>query len=188
MTKVDEGHAALTTLARTYGQLALSSANEAETRLKVIDEVIFQVLGWQKQDVSVEERISEDGNIRFADYIIRTASTAILIEAKRATETFSLPHGRVRMRLSGVLSEGAVGQAIRQARDYCRSKSIPFAAVTNGAAWVVFPATRTDQVSFEASEARAFRDLHDLTTRFVEFWELLSRERTLDGNLGAAQE
>ena len=96
----------------------------------MIDEVIFQVLGWQKQDVSVEERISEDGNIRFADYIIRTASTAILIEAKRATETFSLPHGRVRMRLSGVLSEGAVGQAIRQARDYCRSKSIPFAAVT----------------------------------------------------------
>ena len=39
-------------------------------------------------------------------------------------------------------------------------------------------------MSFEESEARAFRDLDDLTTRFVEFWELLSRERTLDGNLG----
>ena len=74
MTKVDEGHATLTSLARTYGQLALSNANEAETRLKVIDDVVFSVLGWQKQDVSVEERVSEDGNTRFADYIIRTAS------------------------------------------------------------------------------------------------------------------
>ena len=183
MTKVDEGHATLTSLARTYGQLALSNANEAETRLKVIDDVVFSVLGWQKQDVSVEERVSEDGNTRFADYIIRTASTAILIEAKRAAQSFTLPHRHVRMRLNGVLSEGAVGAAIRQARDYCRSKSIPFAVVTNGAAWIVFPATRTDQVPFADSEARVFRDLDALTTRFVEFWELLSRERTLDGNL-----
>ena len=183
MTKVDEGHAALTTLARTYGQLELSNANEAETRLKVIDDVIFSVLGWQKHDVSVEERVSEDGKVKFADYIIRTASTAILIEAKRAAESFLLPRRHLRMRLSGILAEGAVGQAIRQARDYCRSKGIPFAVATNGATWIVFPATRTDQVSFEESEARVFRDLDDLTTRFVEFWELLSRERTLDGNI-----
>ena len=184
MAKVDEGHAALTTLSRTYGQLVLSNANEAETRLKVIDEVIFSVLGWQKEDVNVEERVSEDGHTKFADYIIRTASTAILIEAKRAAATFTLPHRHVRMRLGGALSGGAVGEAIRQARDYCRSKSIPFAVVTNGSAWIVFPAARADQVPFEDSEARIFRDLDDLTRRFVEFWELLSRERTLDGNLG----
>jgi hypothetical protein len=53
--KVDEGHATLTTLARTYGQLSLFDANEAETRLKVIDEVIFKVLGWHKDDVAVED-------------------------------------------------------------------------------------------------------------------------------------
>lgn len=183
MLKVDAGHASLTTLARTYGQLVLSNANEAETRLKVIDDVVFSVLGWQKHDVTVEERVSEDGHTRFADYIIRTASTALLIEAKRAAASFVFPRRHVRLRLSGVLSEGLVGAAIRQARDYCRRKSIPFAVVTNGSAWIVFPATRTDQVPFEDSEARTFRDLDDVATRFVEFWELLSRERTLDGNL-----
>ena len=184
MVKVDEGHAALSAIARTYGQLALFDANEAETRLKVIDEIIFNVLGWQKDDVSVEERVSEDKRTRFADYLIRTSMTAVLVEAKRAAETFKLPTRKLRLRLSGVLSEGDVGDAIRQARDYCRTLGIPFAVVTNGSAWVVFPATRTDQVPFEESEARVFRDLEDVTTRFVEFWELLSRERTLDGNLG----
>ncbi|HXK39992.1 MAG TPA: hypothetical protein VJ837_04120 [Candidatus Paceibacterota bacterium] len=183
MIKVDEGHAALTTIARTYGQLALFDANEAETRLKVIDEIVFGVLGWQKADVNVEERVSEDGTTTFADYIIKTATTAILIEAKRVSAAFSLPTKKVRLRLGGVLSEGEVGEAIRQARDYCRIKAIPFAAVTNGSAWIVFPAARTDQVAFEDSDARVFRDLEEVTRRFVEFWELLSRERTLDGNL-----
>jgi hypothetical protein len=65
--KVDEGHATLTTLARTYGQLSLFDANGAETRLKVIDEMIFNVLGWHKNDVAVEERVSEDGTTKFAD-------------------------------------------------------------------------------------------------------------------------
>jgi hypothetical protein len=183
MLKVDEGHAVLATLTRTYGQLSLFDANEAETRLKLIDEVVFNVLGWTKDDVKVEERVSEDGQTSFADYILRTATTAILIEAKRTSSTFAVPQKRTRLRLGGVLSEGAVGEAIRQARDYCRAKSIPFAVATNGSAWIVFPAIRTDQVPFEESDARVFRDLEDVTSRFVEFWELLSRERTLDGNL-----
>jgi len=76
-----------------------------------------------------------------------------------------------------------VGDAIRQARDYCRSKGFPFAVVTNGSSWIIFPASRVDQIAFEDSEARVFRDFDDITGRFVEFWELLSRERTLDGNL-----
>lgn len=42
-------------------------------------------------DISYEERISEDGNIEFADYIIRVAMTTLLIEAKRSGSAFILP-------------------------------------------------------------------------------------------------
>lgn len=183
-TKIDQGHKVLTSLARTYGQLHLDDKNEAETRLKVIDEVLFSVLGWIKDtDVSVEERVTEDGVTRFADYIIRTASTSLIVEAKRAGAAFALPTNKKRLPLGGVLSEGELGQAIRQVREYCRKKSIPFAAVTNGSAWLVFPAVRIDEISFEDSEAHIFRSLDDIQERIVEFWELLSRERTLEGNL-----
>lgn len=183
MTRIDAGYKALTSLSRTYGQLRLSNANEAETRIKVIDETLISVLGWTKDDISVEERISEDGETQFADYVVRTAATAFLVEAKRAGSAFVLPARKFRLKLGGVLSEGQVGEAIRQARDYCRRKAVPFACVTNGSTWIVFPAVRTDQITFEESEARIFRDLDDIRERFVEFWELLSRERTLDGNL-----
>ncbi|WP_272732661.1 hypothetical protein, partial [Escherichia coli] len=57
-------------------KLQLSSANEAETRLKIIDQILFEVLKWTRDDVSVEIRVSEDVETTFADYVIKTASTA----------------------------------------------------------------------------------------------------------------
>ncbi|NWO06727.1 MAG: hypothetical protein HLX50_13855 [Alteromonadaceae bacterium] len=62
-------------LVNTYAKLSLHSANEAETRKKLIDRVLEQVLGWTDDDISYEERVSEDGSTTFADYIIRTADT-----------------------------------------------------------------------------------------------------------------
>lgn len=48
--------------------LKLHDANEAETRKKLIDRVIEDVLDWKDLDVAYEERVSEDGNTTFADY------------------------------------------------------------------------------------------------------------------------
>lgn len=181
---VDDGHSALNSLTSRYERLRLSDANEAETRLKLIDEMLRTVLGWTLDDISVEERCSEDGETTFADYVLRTATASVIVEAKRVGAAFVLPSKRFSLKLGGVLSEGEVGTAIRQVREYARSKSIQFAVATNGAAWLIFPAIRTDEVPFEETQARVFRDLNDIQEHFVEFWELLSRQRVLEGSLG----
>jgi GTPase SAR1 family protein len=181
--KIDEGHRVLNELVRAHEALVLSDANEANTRAKVIDWVIRRALGWHDEDIQWEERVSEDGQTTFADYLITTASTFVIVEAKRVGADFVLPSRVASARLGAVLSEGEVGAAIRQARDYCRKRSAQFAVVTNGAAWIVFPAIRTDGVPFEETQARVFRDLPDIQERFVEFWELLSRQRVIEGNL-----
>lgn len=183
MTRIDEGHQALDPIIKRCEALNLENANEAETRLKVIDEILFKALGWNIEDVSIEERVSEGGTTLFADYIVRTVSSSFLIEAKKVGVTFSLPPNRKSLKLGGVLSQGEIGSAIHQARDYCRKKSIPFAVVTNGSSWIIFPAVRIDGIEFEESEARIFKSLTDIEERFVDFWELLSRQRVLDGNL-----
>lgn len=185
MLQIDEGHRALDAVIKRYNGLALSNANEAETRRKVIDEILHSVLGWSTDDISYEERVSEDGETTFADYIIRVASTSMIVEAKRVGEAFLIPSARGSYKLGGILSSGAVGEAICQVRDYCRKKSVPFAVATNGSAWVIFPAVRTDQVTFEETQARVFKDLLQVKERFVEFWELLSRQRVIEGNLEA---
>jgi len=184
--EIDTGYSKLNQLIETFGELKLSLANEAETRKKVIDDILERILGWDPFDIKYESRVSEDGKTTFADYLISTTTTGILVEAKKAGKTFELPTGKASALLGGVLREGEVGKAIRQVRDYARKSSVPYAVATNGSTWIIFPAIRTDRVTFEQTRAVIFRDLEDIKNRFVEFWELLSRQRVIEGNLESA--
>ena len=178
--------AAIDEVLTAYSNAILADANEAETRLKVIDRVLFEVLGWKHDDVSVEERVWEDGHTTFVDYIIRTAGTSFVIEAKKVGASFlEVPNVR-RRRLTSSFVSGEVGKAVIQARDYARKKSIPFAVVTNGNAWIAFPATRIDQVSFADSAAIVFPTLTSaLRDEYSEFAHLLSRSEVISGSLEA---
>src|SRR5690606_10441737 len=89
-----------------------------------------------------------------------------------------------RVQLTRGFVKGDVGEAIIQARDYARAKSIPFAVVTNGYQWIVFPATRTDQVEFNKSSAIVFDSLDAALGGDIDYFtSLLSRDGVVDGFL-----
>ncbi|WP_417517990.1 hypothetical protein [Minwuia sp.] len=167
-----------------YENLILHDANEADTRVKLITDILYHTLGWTHADVHNEERVSEDGKTTWADYTIRTGMTALVVEAKRVGAAFhEVPDAR-RTRLQGKIMSGATGEAIIQARDYARKLSLPFAIVTNGNSWIIFPANRIDQVRFSDSSAVIFPDLKSvLDTDFAEFVDLLSRDAVINGSL-----
>jgi len=162
----------------------ISAANEATTRKRVIDTILESVLGWNPDaDISYEERVTEDNNTRYSDYIVRTPATAFILEAKREGTTFNIPPNRRTCLLGGAVAGTAAGKACAQVRDYCRKKNIPFAVATNGSCWIVFPAVRTDGVPYEKTQAHVFQDFADIDARFIDFWNLLSRERVIEGGL-----
>jgi predicted type IV restriction endonuclease len=100
-----------------YQDLVLHGSNEAETRLKVINDVLYSVLGWTHADVKAEDRVSEDGNTTWADYTIRTGMTALVVEVKKVGVTFSEVPDVRRAQLTRKLISGTTGDAIVQARD-----------------------------------------------------------------------
>ena len=167
-----------------YYNVKFSEANEAATRLKVIDRILREVLGWLDEDISPEEHVTEDKNTTYSDYILRTANAAIVVEAKKAGATFESSSGSRRVKLSNAFLEGELGAAIIQARDYARKFSIDFAVATNGGTWAVFPAQRHDQVKFHDSTALVFWSLDDvLNSSYGEFYDLLSRDAVISGSL-----
>jgi len=78
-----------------------TGGNEADTRFKVIDDVLLTILGWAKNDFQLEERVSEDGKDFFLDYLVQTAQTSFSIEAKRAQIDFSTLPAAKRAPLKG---------------------------------------------------------------------------------------
>lgn len=169
----------------SFRKVQLTQANEAATRLKVIDRVIKEVLGWTEDDISPEEHVSEDGKTTYADYVLRTANSAIVVEAKKVGASFEITPSSIRkQKLSTSFVSGELGDAIVQARDYARKLGIDFAAVTNGSAWIVFPAQRHDMVQFNDSFALIFPSLASiLHDDYQEFVGLLARDSVVDGSL-----
>jgi len=167
--------------------IKLSDANEAATRLKVVDRVLHEVLGWTDSDIEPEEHVSEDGNHTFADYVLRTANVGVVVETKKVGASFELPTTKRKEKLNKSFVNGPLGEAIIQARDYCRGLGIDFAVVTNGDAWIVYPAQRHDQVQFQDSFALVFPNIASaLTKDFQEFRDLLSRDAVINGSLETA--
>ncbi|KHF76915.1 hypothetical protein PJ15_2620 [Acinetobacter sp. neg1] len=167
----------------SVASLKVNSSNEAETRRKIIDQILEKILGWNVLDICYEEKVQEDGITKYADYIIKNANSSMLIEAKRISIRFQLPKNTL-SKLNSTLVKDEIGDAIIQARDYCRKMGIPFAIVTNGDQWIIFPASRIDGVSFSESSAIIFHNIDDaLNERFDYFYKLLSREGFIDENL-----
>lgn len=164
--------------------LLVDDANEADTRQKIIDLIIYEILDWQPTDISFELRTSEDGKVQYLDYLLQTAQSSILIEAKRIGKDFGgLPKNR-----SGLLKEswnkGDIKSCIKQARDYGRTKGVGFCICTNGDSWILFPVNRRDLVSFEDSSAIIFSNIKDdIRPNIEEFYGLLSRPSVIDGSL-----
>lgn len=171
-------------LVNRLSDIRTNGGNEADTRFKIIDEILCAILGWDKNDFQQEERASEDGSEYFLDYLIQTAQTSFLVEAKRAQIDFSkLPSSR-RAPLKGSWMKGELKKAVIQARDYGRKRGVGFCAVTNGDAWIIFPVNRRDLVSFEDTYAIIFPDIEaTLDTETEEFKSLLSRDAVIDGSL-----
>lgn len=157
--------------------------SEADTRVKVIDAVLVDVLGWPEEKIAREKYVPERGYIDYTLFV--RDRRYIAIEAKREGSAFKFPGaGKHRfLKLSGpLLSEAAIKEAILQVRDYCSEQGIRFAVATNGYSWIVFRAIRED-MPWREGQAIAFPSLEHIREHFTDFWNLLAYESVSSGSL-----
>src|SRR5690348_6749396 len=86
MDPFSSARAKITNLARDYA--ATGDMNEATTRLRIIDRLLFDCLGWHTSEVVAEDYHAGD----YVDYALGQGPEVIL-EAKREGIYFTLPVG-----------------------------------------------------------------------------------------------
>jgi hypothetical protein len=165
------------------GTLDLSGQTEADTRATVITRMLREVLDWQEKDVNREVH-SESG---YLDYELSIHKKILVVEAKKAGETFLLPIDVNRgsgFTVGGVISSNkSVRGHIDQVSRYCATTGIEYAVVTNGTQWIVFRATRQDGIPVSKGKVIVFKSFKDIEDRFGLFWSLLSRGAVADNSL-----
>jgi AAA domain len=157
---------------RGYAEGLLS---EQDTRLKVINRLLTEVLGWPLSEIFTEESTG-DG---FIDYKLTVNGLArLVVEAKRDDRTLGT-EGRTSGRaykLNGpVFNTASVKEGVAQAIRYCGQKNAELACVTNGREWIAFRGSRLgDGRDTMDGMAFVFPSLDDTLTNFKIFYDLLS--------------
>lgn len=156
--------------------------NEATTRLHLIDHLLFECLGWNREDCKTEERI----NGQYIDYSFYCPGCLFIVEAKREGVYFELPVGTDNVIYNiSFFSRRAkgVGNAIKQAIGYCQSHGVPYGAVCNGHQLIAFIGSRSDGCPPLEGRALVFDSLESMEKNFLMVWQCLSKDGILSRRL-----
>lgn len=141
--------------------------NEADTRHKVIDFIIHDLLSWPRNRVFHEEHIHGG----YADYVFKKANgdDLLFIEAKKEGVFFELPiphkNGETScfIQISKLLTDKNIKAAMTQVRTYCFDSGCEFACITNGHEWIFFK-------SFE--KGKKWESLQAFVIRSLSYFEV----------------
>jgi len=150
--------------------------NEATTRLHLIDCILFECLGWERNDCKSEERV----NGKYIDYSLHCPECLLIVEAKKEGTHFELPIGMTRPKyginfFSRQKQAKGVYKAIEQAISYCQSRGTPYGAVCNGHQLIAFIGSRNDGRPPLQGQALVFDSLQTLNDNFLLVWQSLSK-------------
>ena len=147
--------------------------NEAQTRHHIIDEIIYNVLDWPKDQVEVEGYEQKT----FTDYELGKPRQ-VIIEAKREGRTFEIPAGLSKKNIIDIpallRSNEDLANAIQQVQIYCSSRGTPIAIATNGHQYISFIASNQNGSSPLEGKALVFESLQSMLTNFTLVWNMLS--------------
>jgi hypothetical protein len=160
----------------------IPSFSEADTRAKIIDQILLQCLGWDED--SIKREYHTDTGIIDYKLSIRGACK-LVIEAKRTGEYFAIPATTKRKtyKVGGTLyTIPNLRDALRQAQRYCSGIGYKYAVVTNGYQLVIFSAMTIGKPWTEGY-CMVFHSLDDIQSNFSLFWNVLSKESVDSGSL-----
>jgi ABC-type iron transport system FetAB ATPase subunit len=175
MEPIDAGLEAFRRLRPEIVDYVSTVVSEEDTRLKVIDRILTDVLFWPHDSISTEVHAASG----YADYALRVQGRVrLVLEAKRDGRALGVQGrdpGRPYKLSGGVFTSEAAKEGIDQGIRYCAELSSELACVTNGREWVVFRGTRLgDGLPTRDGVAFVFPSLEAVEANFKLFFSLLS--------------
>lgn len=153
-----------------------SIKTEADVRMKIIDPMFVEILGWPIEDVHLESSAGK----KFIDYSLTIKTfNRLIVEAKKEARDLGInqDHSNRYFKVNGAaLDTEAAKEGISQAIYYCGHKSAELACVTNGRQWAIFRGARGDMTNTLDGQACVFGSLDGVYKDFRAFYELLAYE------------
>ena len=169
---IDQAYERLLKIRREIEAAIVTGPNESDTRLKVLDRILFEVLEWKHEAVLTEPPTPSG----YIDYLLTIGERrgAMVIEGKKAGRLTPATKSEdvMNVSLSGPVVKPLL-DGIKQAMGYALENGVAVAAVTDGNAWLFFRASRTDGQPPLQGKGVLFPNFDAVLNHFAKFVELL---------------
>lgn len=175
----------LTALTSLIQETKDRKSNEANTRHKIIDFIIHDVLSWPKNRVSLEEHV----HTGYADYVLKKngEDAVLVIEAKKEGVFFELPIAYSNNETScfigikKLISSPNINEAISQVKNYCFDLGCEYACITNGHEWIFFKTFEKGK-KWDSLQAFVVRDLQFFLQEYTKAINQFSFTAVIDNS------
>ena len=147
---------------------------EADTRSKVLDYLILKVLGWNEEEIDREKYVQ----VGYYDYLISIPGFQFVIEAKKNFVEFKLPNNNKSATVNSLIKGNK--DVIDQIRSYMFEVGVQFGIISNGRQYIFGKFVNTDGTDWKKNKCVIFNNIEDLENRFIEFYNLLSRDSVIE--------
>ncbi len=156
-----------------------SNLNEATTRSRIIDTVLYDILSYPKNAVIAEESNKKG----YTDYTIKNIleEKVLIIEAKKEGIYFDTPNHtnshKSFIKVKTLLTNTSIKSALEQVRGYCLETGTSYGAITNGHVWIFFIAFSQN---WEEKHALVINNLKYFSEDFTEAYNLLNYNQVIN--------
>ncbi len=183
MINLDESLLKFKSFKEEYNNYLNTDLTESDTRSKLIDELFKTVLGWVEKDINREKYVQ----VGYYDYQFSIPGFQFVVEAKKAYNKFQLPVKHKSLTL-GSFKQGN-SEVLSQIRQYIFEAGLQSGIITNGNQFVIGNFTNIDGSDWQKNKCILFHDLDDIENRFVEFYNLISKNAIIEnGGFGTSND
>jgi energy-coupling factor transporter ATP-binding protein EcfA2 len=170
MTEYDKSFQNLLEFEKIYTEFKQQDLSESDTRSKILDKILIDVLGWTEFDIEREGWVRSG----FFDYEMKTASFQFVIEAKKSFVDFKLPSKGNEVNIKTIYTGNK--DVIDQVRMYLFERGLGFSVITNGTQFIIGQFANTQGKDWKDQKCLFFKSIEDIKKNFDKFYDLLSRE------------
>lgn len=167
MTLYDEAYEEFLSFEKEYQTYKDSDLSETDTRSKLLDKILIDVLGWTEFDIEREGYV----RVGYFDYELRTSNFKFVVEAKKNLVTFKLPVKGNEIKLKTINASNT--DVVKQIREYLFEKGLSYGVITNGTQFII---GKFYGENWQEEKCYIFKDLEDIKKNFCKFYDLLSRD------------
>ena len=164
-----------------FGKYKTVDLSESDTRSKLIDTVLIDILGWDESDIIREGHVDSG----YFDYKISIAGFTLIVEAKKQFNDFVLPNqNRRKCKINAIYSSNQ--EVIDQIRHYLDDCGCDIGVITNGKQYIVAKFFNNNGIPWKQNNCIIYNGVEDIVNNYIEFWNTLSKESVIN-NCGIKQ-